>query len=141
MILKQAFSLKIRVWNVIFEKKIRILKWSFFLQFDQFLNREFFVLADFEKFFSNNRFVERKFFLKFRFWIEFSLRNQISIKTSHLRNKVFTRFAQRKTTSCSLFVLILKGMTLWHTFSLKTRVWNELFRKQSDSEASVFLHN
>ena len=112
MILKQAFSLKIRVWNGIFWKKIRILKWSFFLQIDQVLNREFFVLAGFEKFFSNNRFVEREFFLKFRFWIQFSLRNQISIKTSHIRNKVLTRFAPHKTLSCSLFVLIFKGMTL-----------------------------
>ena len=62
MILKPAFSLKIRVWNGIFWNKIRILKWSFFLQNDQFLNREFFVLADFEKKFPNNRFVEREFF-------------------------------------------------------------------------------
>ena len=64
MILKPAFWLKIRVWNGIFWKKIRNLKWSFFLQNYQFLNREFFVLADFEKIFSNNRFVEREFF----FW-------------------------------------------------------------------------
>ena len=44
------------------EKKNRILEWNCFLQIDQFLNREFFVVADFEKNFSNNRFVEREFF-------------------------------------------------------------------------------
>ena len=140
MILKQAFSLKIRVWNGIFGKNIRILKWSFFLQIDKFLNREFFVLVVFEKFFP--LFVlRREIFLKFRFWIQFSLRNQISIKTSHLRNKVLTRFAPCKTTSCSLFVLVLKGMALLQTLSLKIRVWNDIFRKESDFEASVLLHN
>ena len=140
MILKQAFSLKIRVWNGIFGKNIRILKWIFFLQIDKFLNREFFVLADFEKFFPIIV-LRREIFLEFRFWIQFSLRNQISIKKSHLRNKVLTRFAPCKTTSCSLFVLVLKGMTLLQTFSLKIRVWNDIFRKESDSEASVLLHN
>ena len=62
--------------------------------------------------FSNILFVEKIYFLRNIFWIQFSLRNQISIKTSHLRNNVLTRFALRKTTSCSLFVFILKGMTL-----------------------------
>ena len=107
-----SFFLKIRVWNGIFWKKNRILEWNFFLQIDQFLNREFFVVADFENFFPIIVLWRENFFLKFIFWIHFSLRNQTLIKRSHLRNNVLTWFPPRKTTRFSLFVLILKGMIL-----------------------------
>ena len=64
------------------------------------------------KIFSKNYFVETNIFLKIRFSVQFISRNQISIKTSGLRNNVLTRFAPRPTTSFSLCMLILKGMTL-----------------------------
>ena len=62
--------------------------------------------------FSKKYFVETNIFLKIRFSVQFISRNQISIKTSGLRNNVLTRFAPRPTTSFSLCMLILKGMTL-----------------------------
>ena len=65
-----------------FLKNNWILKWSFFLQIDQILKREFFLLADFDKILFENSFCGDKIFLKIRFWVQFILKNQISIKTS-----------------------------------------------------------
>ena len=95
--------------------------------------------------------METKLFLKIRFWVQFLLRNQISIKTSRLRNNVLTRFAPRTTTSFSLCVLILKAwlcskflienkilkwnfqkkrhQILEQTFSCTMKIWNEKFPK------------
>ena len=83
-------SLKRNFWkkNSNFEVKFFPTSWKVF-------ESRVFRPGGFRQRFSNNRFVERGLFLKFRFWIQYSLRNQISIKTSPLRNNVSTRFAPR----------------------------------------------
>ena len=123
MILKQAFPLKFRVWTEILWKKASDYEANFFLQ-NEILKWHFFKISDCElRIFRSGRFYNKKtfqiiifwrknIFQKLSFWVQFLLRNQISMKTSRLRNDVLTRFAPRTTTSFSLCVLILKGMTL-----------------------------
>ena len=95
--------------------------------------------------------METKLFLRIRFWVQFLFRNQISIKTSRLRNNVLTRFSPRTTKSFSLCVLILKSwlcskffienkslkwnfqkkrnQILKQTFSCTMKIWEENFKK------------
>ena len=135
-------------WN--FQKKSdQILKQKFSLHNEklnekipkcQVLNWEFFVPADFEyKTIRIIIFWRRNIFQKLSFWVQFLLRNQISIKNSQLKKNVLTQFAPQKTTTFSLFVLILKGMILKQAFPLKIRVWNEILWNDSDFEAYLFL--
>ena len=84
--------------------------------------------------------METKLFPRIRFWVQFLLRNQISIKTSRLRNKVLTRFAPRTTKSFSLCVLILEGMIWTQLFSLKIRVSNDFSGKTNHILKQTFSY-
>ena len=119
-----------KIWNEKFPK-CHVLNWKFFVPVD-FDNKTFQIFI----------FWRKTIFQKLSFWVQFLLRNQISIKNSHLKKNVLTQFAPQKTTNFPHFVLILKGMILKRTFSLKIRVWNESFeKKESDSEANFLLQN
>ena len=127
-ILKQTFSGTMKIWKENFPK-------------GQVLNWEFFVPANFEyKTFRIIIFWRRNIFQKLSFWVQFLLRNPISIKNSHLKKNVLTQFTPQKTTNFPHFVLLLKGMILKQAFSLKIRVWNGIFGKKFEFWKEVFSY-
>ena len=138
-------------WNSL-KKRIRL--WSKFFLENETLNWKFSNMSAFElriyrpgryrkQKFSNNLFFGENLFsrnsvFELNFYWEIRFRWKIHI----WKKNVLTKFTQQKTTNFSFFVPILEGMILTQSFSIKIRVSNEFFwKKESDSEANVFLHN
>ena len=124
-ILKQTFSYKMKLWNDIFSK-FQIVNWEIFVP-AHFENKIFRIIILRGKVFCGKNFLSSIF-----------LRNQISIKKSHLRNKVLNWFAPRKTTNFSIFVPIIQGMILKTAFWLKIRVWKEFLSKRYQIMKQIF---
>ena len=106
----------------------------------QFLNWEFFVPADFEyKNFQINIFWRRNIFQKLSFWVQFLLRNQISIKNSHLKkrrfdsicsadnNKFFTLRVYFKRHDFEASLPIENQSLKWNSLKKRFRFWSIFF--------------
>ena len=117
--MRQIFSQKLRFWIENFSTS-QILNWKFIVPEDM-ENITFRIII----------FQRKTNFEKIKFWIQF-LRNKISLKNSYVNKIVLTQFAPQKTKHFSVFVLILKGMTFYQTFSLEIRIWNEFFWKKKN---------
>ena len=136
--MKQFFSYKMRFWNDIFSK-FQIVNW------------EFFVPADFEyKTFRIIIFWRWNIFQKLSFWIEFLLRNQVSMKNSHLKkkrfdsicsadnNKFFTLRAHFKRHDFVANSFIENQRLKWNFPKKTIRFWSKRFPVQWKFEKNNF---
>ena len=137
-ILKQTFSCTMKFW------KEKIPK-------SQVLNWEFFVPAYFEyKTFRIFIFWRRNFFQKLSFWIQFLLRNQVSMKNSNLKekrfdsicsadnNKFFTLRAHFKRHDFVANSFIENQSLKWNFPKKRIRFWSKRFPVQWKFEKKKF---
>ena len=126
-ILKQTFSCTMKFWKQK-NPKCQVLNW------------EIFVPADFEnKTFRITFFWGRNFFQKLSFWIQFLLRNQVSMKNSHLKSKRFDSICSADSNKFFSLRAYFKRHDFEVNLSIENRIlkWKFL-KKKSNFEVKFF---